>query len=414
MRLPTLPTGQRPLDTDFWTMHFNLRAFSSATGLQTLHWEAASEAEVLTRAAREGLDIIELRTGIDSSPNIFRKHRFPSRQFSQEVVALNEAGFSLVEILETLLSNEKNSLYRNIVSGILSRLKAGEPFSQALAAFPEHFSSLFIETVRASEQTGDITRALRRYIEYEEQVDTLKNHIIAASVYPLLLIFSGFVVVVFMLGYVVPRLAGAYENVRGQAPALSQLLFAWGEIVNENGTLVASGAGIAIVLIAYTFLHASRRNHGFHLGNHLPFLGEQIRTYHLARLYRTTGMLLAGGTPLVSALSMARGILPATLQPALDAARREITQGLSLAQAFETSGLATPVATRMFRVAERSGELASVMERIAAFHDDRLAQGIKRLIRVFEPLLMVFIGTVIGGIVILMYMPIFELAGSIG
>lgn len=395
-------------------MHFDLRVFNPARGIQTLRWEGSGEADIRARVALAGFDLIELRAGTERGSGILGKHRFPSKQFAQEVLALNKAGFSLVETLETLLTNENNSLYKNVVFGILSRLKSGETFSQALMAFPEHFPSLFIESIRASEQTGDIPSALHRYLTYEEQVDTLKNHIIAASVYPLLLIASGFIVVVFMLGYVVPRLAGAYENVRGQAPALSQLLFAWGEIVNQHGSLVAFGGSAIAALITYAGIRAYRRNHGFRLSCNLPFLGQHIRTYHLARLYRTTGMLLAGGTPLVNALGMARGILPPTLQPALDTARQAILHGLSLAQAFESAGLTTQLATRMFRVAERSGEMASVMEQIATFHDDRLAQDIKRLIRVIEPLLMVLIGAVIGGIVILMYMPIFELAGSIG
>jgi general secretion pathway protein F len=146
----------------------------------------------------------------------------------------------------------------------------------------------------------------------------------------------------------------------------------------------------------------------------IPVLGEQIRTYHLARLYRTVGMLLGGGTPLVRALDMARGILPQDLRPALDAARGKIAEGQPLSKAFEEARLTTVVAARMFRVGERSGDMSGIMERIAAFHDDRLAQWIKRFIKVFEPALMALIGILIGGIVLLMYMPIFELAGGVG
>lgn len=395
-------------------MRFNLRVFNPAHGIQKLRWEGSDETEIRARVTEAGFDLIELQTSTEHRSKILGKPHFPSKQFAQEVLTLNKAGFSLVETLETLLTNEKNSLYKNVVIGILSRLKSGETFSQALAAFSDHFPSLFIESIRASEQTGDIPCALHRYLAYEEQVDTLKNQIIAASVYPLLLIASGFIVIVFMLGYVVPRLAGAYENVRGQAPALSQLLFAWGEIVNQHGSLVAFGGSGIISLTTYAAIRAYRHNHGFRLSCNLPVLGPYIRTYHLARLYRTIGMLLAGGTPLVNTLSMARGILPPTLQPALDSARHSILEGLSLSQAFASTGLATQVATRLFRVGERSGEMASIMEQIANFHDERLTQDIKQLIRLIEPMLMIVIGAVIGGIVILMYMPIFELAGSIG
>lgn len=395
-------------------MHFEVRAFSPAHGVRVLQWEAASEADARARAVREGLDVIEMRPGSGARPLAFGQRRFPTRQFGQEIVALAEAGFSLVEALETLQAKEQNDTYRDVVGGVLGRLRAGEAFSQALATFPDHFPPLFVESVRASEQTGDIARTLRRYIEYEEQLDTLKNHVIAASVYPALLIATGLLVVVFMLGYVVPRLAGAYENVRGQAPALSRLLFAWGEVVNAHGGWVAAGAVVLLALIARAVLDGSARARLLRWSERLPMLGEQIRTYHLARLYRTVGMLLSGGTPLVRSLDMARGILPDALRPALDQARRQITQGQPIAQAFESAGLTTVVAARMFRVGERSGDLAGILERIAAFHDDRLAQWIKRFVKVFEPALMALIGGLIGGIVLLMYMPIFELAGGIG
>ncbi|TLS17583.1 MAG: type II secretion system F family protein [Betaproteobacteria bacterium] len=396
-------------------MYFEVRTFSPDHGVRVVVWEAAGEADIHARAVREGLDVIELRPQSKSGSILFRKKSgFPSQQFSQEMLALAEAGFGLVEALETLKAKEKNEAYCNVVEGILSRLQAGDSFSHALAAFPEQFPPLFLESIRASEQTGDVARTLRRYVDYEEQLDVLRNHVVAASVYPALLVVSGFLVVMFMLMYVVPRLAGAYENVRGQTPALSRLLFAWGELVNAHGWLVAACAGIFIALIVHFAFDISARGRLLSWVKRIPILGEQIRIYHLARLYRTLGMLLSGGTSLVRALAMARGILPADLQPALDGARHGISQGQPLSVAFEEAGLSTIVASRMFRVGERSGDLGGIMERIATFHDERLAQWIKRFVKVFEPALMALIGVVIGAIVLLMYMPIFELAGSVG
>lgn len=395
-------------------MNFEIRTFSPTHGVRVVHWEVACEADVRARAQREGLEIINLKLAGDRHPLAFGKKRFPTRQFGQEIVALAEAGFGLVEALETLQAKEPNASYRNVVGGVLGRLRAGESFSQALSAFPEQFPPLFIESVRASEQTGDIAQTLRRYIEYEEQLDTLRNHVIAASVYPVLLIATGLLVMLFMLLYVVPRLAGAYENVRGQIPTLSRLLFAWGDIVNSHGWVVVGGGAVMVALVARTLFDGTIRMQLLRWAEAIPVVGEQIRTYHLARLYRTVGMLLGGGTPLVRALDMARGTLPSELRHALDRARDHIAQGQPLAKAFDEAKLTTIVASRMFRVGERSGDLAGIMERIAAFHDGRLAQWIKRFMKVFEPALMALIGALIGGIVLLMYMPIFELAGGIG
>jgi general secretion pathway protein F len=138
-----------------------------------------------------------------------------------------------------------------------------------------------------------------------------------------------------------------------------------------------------------------------------------MRVYHLARFYRTAGMLLRGGTPLVTALGMVAGLLPPDLRARLARATVRIREGASISTAMDECDLATPVASRMLRVGEKSGDMAEMMERIAVFHDEELARWIEWFTRLFEPLLMALIGVVIGAIVVLMYLPVFELAGSL-
>jgi general secretion pathway protein F len=145
----------------------------------------------------------------------------------------------------------------------------------------------------------------------------------------------------------------------------------------------------------------------------VPAIGERLKVYQLARLYRTTGMLLRGGMPLVPALGMSAELLHPVLRERLAAATRAIAQGLGVAQSLDAAGLATPVALRMLAVGERSGSMAEMMDSAAAFHDEELARWVDWFTRMFEPLLMALIGLVIGTIVVLMYMPIFELAGNL-
>jgi general secretion pathway protein F len=145
----------------------------------------------------------------------------------------------------------------------------------------------------------------------------------------------------------------------------------------------------------------------------IPAVGARVRVYHLARFYRTASMLLRGGTPLVSALGMVSGLLPPDLRERLARATVRIREGASISSAMDEADLATPVASRMLRVGEKSGDMAEMMERIAVFHDEELARWIEWFTRLFEPLLMALIGVVIGAIVVLMYLPVFELAGSL-
>ena len=145
-----------------------------------------------------------------------------------------------------------------------------------------------------------------------------------------------------------------------------------------------------------------------------PAIGERVRVYQLTRFYRTMGMLLSGGTPVAQAIGMVSGLLDEELRQRLDGALVRVNEGKPLSASLEAQSLTTPVALRMLRVGERTGQMGDMMERIAAFHEEELGRWVERFTRTFEPLLMAVIGIVIGGIVLLMYFPIFELAGSMG
>jgi general secretion pathway protein F len=172
-------------------------------------------------------------------------------------------------------------------------------------------------------------------------------------------------------------------------------------------------AGSSIAAAAYVLLNPGTRQW---LGEKLwqiPGIGERLRLYHLARFYRTVGMLLRDGIPVVNALNMVAGVLPPAMRQALAAATRSISEGLPTSRAMDANGLTTPVALRMLVVGERASKMGEMMENIASFHDEEIARWVDWFLRLFEPLLMAFIGIAIGLIVILMYLPIFELAASI-
>jgi general secretion pathway protein F len=172
------------------------------------------------------------------------------------------------------------------------------------------------------------------------------------------------------------------------------------------------GIGVLGVLGRILFTTTARRWIGAKLWR-IPAVGSRMRLYQLARFYRTLGMLLRGGTAVVAALDMAAGLLAPALRASAEQAREAIREGRTISEAMALHGLTTPVALRMLRVGERSGRMDEMMDRIAAFLDEEIARWVDWFTRLFEPLLMAFIGLVIGAVVILMYMPVFELAGSI-
>ncbi|HKC44708.1 MAG TPA: type II secretion system F family protein [Burkholderiales bacterium] len=393
-------------------MQFEIRALRGAEGLVTVALEAPDETSALEQARAQGLAVLSARPrrALPALASPFAA-RFPLLLFSQELVALLSAGLSLPEVVETLAEKEARPEFRRIFAALRASLYEGRSFSQSLERFPETFPSLYVATVRAAERTGDIAEALGRYISYHERLDAVRRKVVSACVYPAVLLGVGGLVVLFLLGYVVPRFAGVYEEVGRDLPWLSRLLIEWGKLINTNGALLAVVLVAAIVAAGLGF--GRLKQLAGRVAQRIPAIGERLRVYHLARLYRTLGMLLRGGTPLVTALGMVAGLMPAGMRTQLAAGTQRIREGASISAGMEAAELTTPVAVRLLRVGERSGEMAEMMDRIAVFHDEELARWIDLVTKLFEPLLMAAIGVVIGAIVVLMYLPIFELAGSL-
>jgi general secretion pathway protein F len=342
-----------------------------------------------------------------------RAQSFPLVLFSQELLALLEAGLNLVEAIETLAVKDDRNNSKAILDQLLQALYQGQNFSASLEQQPQAFPLLFVATVKASEKTGDLPQALGRYISYELQIGLLKKKIISASIYPILLMAVGGLVILFLLGFVVPKFSRIYEGTGGELPFLSQVLLAWGVFLENHGVamMVAS-----IVVVAALFFGASQPWMRKWLAKQLwkiPALGDRLRVYQLARFYRTLGMLLKGGTPILMALQSVSGLLDSALQSRMKLAASSISEGLPISEALDKTGLTTPVALRMLAVGERGGNIGDMMERVAGFYDDELSRWIDWFTRLFEPILMLMIGLVIGVVVLLLYMPIFELAGNI-
>ena len=397
-------------------MQFEIHTLDQRQQVSAFALEAPSESAAREAVSRRGLTVFSVRP-LEARKLLRvlmkRSASFPTMLFSMELMSLLGAGLNLVEALATLSEKNSGSESGKVLSGVLAAIHRGEPFSQAIGAFPEHFSPLYVATIKASERTGDVKEALGRYIAYQEELDRVRKKIVSATIYPAILMLVGLLVVGFLMFYVVPRFARVYEDMAGTLPFFSRLLLSFGSFVGQH----AIALGLSFVsLIAFAVWIFSKPEFRAWLNRRLwsiPALGERMKTYQLARLYRTAGMLLKAGIPAVRALDMVRGLLAAHLRPPLESARRMIEQGKSMSFALGAAGLATPVAARMMSVGERSGDMGGMFSQIARFHDDEVARTVDYFTKAFEPILMTVLGASVGLIVVLMYMPIFELAGNI-
>jgi len=341
------------------------------------------------------------------------KQKFPLDLFSQELLALLDAGLNLVESIEALAEKEERGDIKQGLDDLLKSLYQGQTFSDALATQPAIFPMLYVATVRASEKTGDLSEALSRYVSYEKQIGLLKKKVISASIYPALLMGVGGLVILFLLGFVVPKFSRIYEGTGGDLPFLSQVLLAWGVFLENHGKVMLVTTFAFVVTIVMALRQSSVRKWLMSFIWAIPAVGQKLRIFQLAKFYRTLGMLLNGGTPIMPALQSVSGLLDAALQAKMQQASQMINEGQAISIAMQQAELTTPVAVRMLSVGERGGNIGDMMERIASFYDEELSRWIDWFTKLFEPILMLAIGLVIGVVVLLLYMPIFELAGNI-
>jgi general secretion pathway protein F len=395
-------------------MQFELQILHKTDGVTRLSLEATDPSDATRQAEARGLSVLSVRRQAAWRLGVLRtRTRFALTLFSQELLALLDAGLSLVECLETLADKEQQPDIKQTLQRVNAQLYEGHPLSRALQQFPGYFPPLYIATVRASEKTGDLSTALGRFVAYQEQMDVVRKKIISASIYPVILLVAGLLVTLFLIGYVVPKFSMVYDQMGRNLPLFSRLLMDLGHSLRDHSLIIFLLTSALFAALGYAGSRPALRQKFVQRLWQIPALGERMKTYQLARFYRTLGMLLQGGTPIVTALHMTADLLPGSLRPRLEEAALAIREGLSISKAMERHDLTTAVATRLLVVGERTGRMGEMMDRIASFHDEEMARWVEWFTKLFEPLLMAVIGIVIGAIVVLMYFPIFELAGSI-
>ena len=400
-------------------MQFEARILTSSNLVQTKVFNALDEADARAQLLAEQSTILALK-GLSGLGRGFSGIRFGSSKqdfdlllFAQELHALVSAGLSVVEALEALIERTNSSDTRSVLSRLLTQLKQGQRLSTALAEQAGVFPPLFVGVVQAAEGTSDLPRALERYIAYESRLNALRDKITSAAIYPAVLLVVGGLVALFLLGYVVPRFSSVYQGGGKSLPWASQLLLTWGGFVSEHAFEVLATLCAVVAVAAWIVIRTTRSGGWWRLLAWLPGAGSRLQILELSRLYLTLGMLIEGGIPVARAMSIAEAVLQGENVQALKKAAFAVGQGNRLSGAFEQHGLSTPVASRLLRVGEQTGQLGLMFTRTAAFYDGETTRWIERFSKVFEPVLMAIIGLVIGMIVILLYMPIFDLAGSL-
>jgi type IV pilus assembly protein PilC len=334
--------------------------------------------------------------------------------FNQELLALVKAGLPIIVTLDLLRERIQQPRLRAILGEVREDVKGGAALSAAMAKHSGVFTALYTAALHAGEVSGNFVDALSRYVVYQQRILALRQRFRAALTYPAILCVASLAVITFLLTYVVPTFTKIYGDMDKELPTPTRLLVAFtGQL---QGSLPLLAVGIPLVVLAiwrWRKTPAGRlmMDRGI---MRLPFLGSIVDGYLFSRLARTLAMMLGGGIPMIPSLETAMTIVGnAYLTRGLREAIPQVAAGNSLATALEASGVVPPLMLELVGVGEKSGSLVDMLGHIAELYDGEVDSRLATLAATIEPAVMVVMGGIVAAIVIIMYLPIFNLAGAV-
>jgi type IV pilus assembly protein PilC len=384
--------------------------------------EGDDEAVVRTRLEAQGLLVFKLqRRGAKVAGSAGRAWSWGSPPlgafliFNQELLALVKSGLPVLRVWDLLIERAEHAGFQRALRAVRDDIHGGSAASEAMSKHPAYFSDLYIATVKAGEQSGNLPEVLHRYIIYLKLMIGLRQKAVKALSYPAFLILIGIGVIGFLLAYVMPTFVSVYGESAKTLPWATQVLLDL--IKNAESHVLPAAAAVVGLAVGVRAYYATPAGHLAidRLILRLPLLGSLAVKHNTVQLSRTLGTVLAGGTPLVDALQIARGAVSNRwVSRGMAGAVNEIREGTTLAAALARPNVLPRLAIEMLSVGEETGSLESMLRDVAEFYEADLDTRLTQLTTWIEPALLLIMGVLVGGIVIVMYLPVFQMAGTVG
>ena len=378
---------------------------------------AESEARLRRELEDKGLYVLGIqragRVALGRVP-LPKRSRVSTREFlvfNQELATLLKAGMPLVQSLDILRSRVANPLFKSVLDDVYERVRGGSSLSESFEAHGAMFPGVYTASLLAGEKSGSLEQVIRRYVAYVKVVATVRRRTISALVYPSILLVLSLIVVSIIVLRVVPQFTAFYEQFGRELPLSTRMIMAVSEVARAYFWLLLLGAiGGAAALWAW-LQQPSQRERFDRWILRVPGLGPVARKFSTSQAARTLGTLLGGGIPLVNALDIAaRSIQNRYIAHELHTAGQQVREGRALAAAMNDSGAFTDVAIKMVEVGESTGALQEMLNSLADFYDEEIETNLGRFITIVEPLLLVVMGLVIAGLLLALYMPLFNIS----
>ncbi len=401
---------------------FNWEARTRTGGTQTGVIEAASVDVVEAQLKRYGFSNITIKT--ESKGFQFKLPSFGGGKkidekdlvvFTRQFSTMIDSGLPLVQCLEILAGQQENKAFQEILYKVKDSVESGSTFAEALGKHPRAFNQLFVNLVAAGEVGGILDTILTRLAAYIEKSMKLKKQIKGAMVYPITIMSIAVVVVGVILVFVIPTFAKMFADFGGELPAPTKIVIALSNFLVKY-IFVIIGGFYAIVwgIKKYYSTQGGQKNID-RMALKAPIAGPLIRKVSVAKFTRTLGTMVSSGVPIMDGLEIvAKTAGNKIVEEAIYAVRQAISEGKTMAEPLAACGVFPPMVVQMISVGEATGAMDAMLNKIADFYDDEVDDAVGAMTAMMEPLLMVFLGTTVGGLVVAMYLPIFKLAGAVG
>ena len=384
--------------------------------------EAPNEAAVMAQLRRQGVmpsKVKERGKGLDVDlkfPGFGTKVTTKDLVvFTRQFATMIDAGLPLVQCLDILGRQQENKTFKKMLTEVKESVESGSTFADALKKHPKAFDELYVNLVAAGEAGGILDTILTRLAAYIEKAMKLKKQVKSAMTYPATIVSIAVVVVSVILVFVIPAFEKMFKDFGGALPLPTQIVINLSNFI-QHYILLIIGALIAFVVI-FKRIYATRKGRekidAWAL--RLPIFGILIRKVSVAKFTRTLGTMISSGVPILDGLEIvAKTAGNKTVEKAIYRVRQSISEGKTIAEPLEKSGVFPAMVCQMIAVGEQSGSIDTMLNKIADFYDDEVDDAVANLTAMMEPLLMLFLGTTVGGLVIAMYLPIFKVAGTVG
>jgi type IV pilus assembly protein PilC len=335
--------------------------------------------------------------------------------FTRQFATMIDSGLPLVQCLDILASQQENKTFKAILYKVKESVESGSTFADALGKHPKAFDDLFVNMVAAGEVGGILDTILNRLAAYIEKAMKLKKRVKGAMVYPTTIMAIAVIVVGVILVFVIPTFAKMFADFGGELPGPTKFVIALSDFCKRYIiVMILAGFGIRYLIAKYYATPRGRKAIDASLLK-APIVGPLIRKVAVAKFTRTLGTMISSGVPIMDGLDIvAKTAGNKIVEEAIYKVRQAISEGKTIAEPLAASGVFPPMVVQMIAVGEATGAMDTMLNKVADFYDDEVDDAVGALTSMMEPLLMVFLGTAVGGLVIAMYLPIFKLAGTVG